>query len=113
MVGNNECDAANNFTQCVFDGGECCETSLIGNKICDGFNDFPTCGNHDGGDCLPFNNTDWTMCPCNEEYIGDGECDYRLKHKVECNQDGGNCFEHQKMMFACLLSQIKNYGSVF
>ena len=57
MIGNNECDAVNNFTQCGFDGGDCCDSSLIGNKICNDFNNFSTCGDHDGEDCLPFINT--------------------------------------------------------
>ena len=59
-------------------------------------NDFSICGNHDGGDCLPFNNTNWPDCPFNEKYIGDSECDDHLKKKNECNFDGIDCCPHDK-----------------
>ena len=36
---------------CQFDGGDCCQKSLIGNGVCDDVNNFATCGNFDGGDC--------------------------------------------------------------
>ena len=36
---------------CKFDGGDCCQKSLIGNGICEDENNFVTCGNFDGGDC--------------------------------------------------------------
>merc|ERR1712061_56426 len=36
---------------CQFDGGDCCQKSLIGNGICEEANNFATCGNFDGGDC--------------------------------------------------------------
>ena len=36
---------------CQFDGGDCCQKSLIGNGICEEVNNFATCGNFDGGDC--------------------------------------------------------------
>ena len=91
MIGNNKCDAENKVTQCGFDEGECCDSSLIDNKICNSFNDFSTCGNHDGGDCPPFNNTNWPDCPFNEKYIGDSDCDDNLKTKPECNYDAPDC----------------------
>ena len=39
MIGNNECDAANNFTQCGFDGGDCIivqfeKKNFIGSESC-------------------------------------------------------------------------------
>ena len=39
MVGNNECNAVNNFTQCGFDGGDCIivqfeENNFIGSESC-------------------------------------------------------------------------------
>ena len=36
---------------CQFDGGDCCQKSLIGNGICEEANNFASCGNFDGGDC--------------------------------------------------------------
>lgn len=36
---------------CQFDGGDCCQKSLIGNGICEEANNFGSCGNFDGGDC--------------------------------------------------------------
>ena len=40
LIANKVCDFANNFTQCGFDGGDCCDNSLVGNGNCDIFNDF-------------------------------------------------------------------------
>ena len=39
MIGNNECDAVNNFTQCGFDGGDCTivqfeKKNFIGSESC-------------------------------------------------------------------------------
>ena len=39
MIGNNECDAVNNFTQCGFDGGDCTivqfeKKNFIGSEVC-------------------------------------------------------------------------------
>ena len=39
MIGNNECDAVNNFTQCGFDGGDCIivqfeKKNFIGSESC-------------------------------------------------------------------------------
>ena len=91
MIGNNVCDAANNVTQCGFDGGDCCHQSLIGNGKCDDSNNFPMCENYDGGDCRPPNITEWPDCPHNPGLIGDGTCDNHLKTKAEWFQDGGDC----------------------
>ena len=90
MIGNNECDAVNNFIQCGFDGGDCCDQSLIGNGKCDDFNNFPICENYDGGDCRPPNITEWPNCPHNPEFIGDETCQNHLKI-AECNFDAGDC----------------------
>ena len=91
MIGNNVCDAANNVTQCGFDGGDCCHQSLIGNGKCDDFNNFPMCENYDGGDCRPPNITEWPECPHNPLLIGDGKCNSHLENKAECNNDAPDC----------------------
>ena len=49
---------------CQFDGGDCCQKSLIGNGICEEANNFASCGNFDGGDCKGKINIFFcTLCP--------------------------------------------------
>ena len=39
------------FCRFVIDQGDCCDESLIGNDKCDAVNNFTQCG-FDGGDCI-------------------------------------------------------------
>ena len=60
---------------CQYDGGDCCQKSLIENGICEPENNFETCGNFDGGDCIE--NPISTGCVCNKKRKKDkygGEC---------------------------------------
>ena len=69
-----------------------CNPDEYNNRFCEKDNNFESCGYYDEGDCqLPNTIVEWSECPHNSVFIGDGICDNHLKDKSECNHDGGDC----------------------
>ena len=120
-LGDGECDLQNNFTECDYDGQDCCplsdignciacmnlvdDPSRVGNGICDfGFYMTPEC-DFDGGDCLNYKE-------CNNIVedifrVGDGNCNEDgLYMSAECAWDGGDCFDGTYGTFGTNISII-------
>ena len=95
-IGDSNCLSHYNISECGFDGGDCCATSLFGDGICHKFNSFFKCNDYDGGDCRPPNVKDWPNCPYNPSIIGDGICQNHTKISPSCNFDGGDCCDALK-----------------
>ena len=92
LILNGICDDHLKTKECNFDGGDCCNSTLIGDRYCHDQNNFESCYNFDDGDCRSTNNTsDYLQeCPHNPEFIGDEQCDDSLK-TIICDFDGGDC----------------------
>ena len=98
-IGDGTCDEHfKTKAECNYDGGDCCDNTLIGNRLCNDFNNFTICNeNYDGGDCRPPNITEWPACPINPALLGDGRCDSKFKWKSECNYDSPDCCPNDKV----------------
>ena len=79
--GNGQCDSVLNFEECVFDGGDCCESTC--------FDGVFLCGSV-GYECK-YNGTGDPLFACEDlELLGDGRCDSTSNDNF-CLFDGGDC----------------------
>ena len=74
-VGDGHCDDGNNYSECDFDGGDCCIDTT--HAYCD------DCLCKEPGKSKP------RKCP-RPQWIGDGTCD-DSNNVEECDYDGGDC----------------------
>ena len=89
-IGNGSCDIKNNNEGCLFDGGDCCECTLIGNESSSSFSLCvdPSASCFDlAAVALQSNCTDGSISE-----IGNGRCDLGNNNEG-CLFDGGDCCE--------------------
>ena len=79
MIGNGECNNENQIDECFYDGGDCCNQTLVENNECDKINFFKSCAIYDGGDCCS-----------KKDLTSNGYCDWDNNNPL-CNFDGGEC----------------------
>ncbi|CAM9103533.1 unnamed protein product [Laminaria digitata] len=108
FIADGDCDDTNNFEQCGYDGGDCCECTCVSTEAF-------TCGDEGNGGfdcqdpsapiapaCVDDDDDDMSasysyqmsidFSSCVEERIGDGDCQLQNNNE-ECGYDGGDCCE--------------------
>ena len=99
----------NQNDDCYYDGGDCCNQTLVGNLECNKINFFKTCGFYDGGECCAesawrgrnhifyFGDKKNSYHPA---LIGDGICNIyakNVKYSAICYYDGGDCCDQNEI----------------
>ena len=92
--GDGYCDDENNNEACLFDGGDCCEstvnTGVLNTVYCTECLCLDEGGNSSEGTTTSSGSTTSGGCSGNLEWIGDIFCD-DINNNVECNFDDGDC----------------------
>ncbi|CAM9842057.1 unnamed protein product [Ectocarpus fasciculatus] len=106
-VGDGDCDRDNNFAECGYDGGDCCECTCIseGEYEC-GASGYACID--PAAECVNDDDVSFQIASsCVATTIGDAYCD-ELNNVEECGYDGGDCC-------SCTCEDIPTYpcGSFF